>query len=162
MIEIILAYDELETIRELFEEYTNMLIQKDEKFRDYLSEQNYDEEFENPKIKYGLPYGRLFLLKLDKIPIGCVALRKVNESACEMKRLYIKPEYRGNGYSHLLVDKVVESAKEIGYEYIILDTLPYLETALRLYKEYGFEETEPFNDNPMGNSIYMRLKISGE
>lgn len=159
MPEIVLAYYEIESIRSLFEEYTNMLIEKDVKFKEYLSEQNYDEEFENPMSKYAPPYGRLFLLKLDNTPIGCVALRKVNESTCEMKRLYIKPEYRGYGYSHLLIDKVIEEAKDIGYEYIILDTLPYLETALRLYKKYGFEEIDPFNDNPMGNSIYMRLKI---
>lgn len=159
MLEIVLAYNEIESIRELFNEYTDMLIEKDYNFKEYLSQQNYDYEFKDPSIKYGLPYGRLFLLKLDNLPIGCIALRKVDDKTCEMKRLYIKPLYRGKGYSHLLIEKAIESAKEIGYEYIILDTLPYLETALKLYKEYGFQEIEPFNDNPMGNSIYMKLKI---
>lgn len=159
MLEIILAYNEIDSIRELFKEYTDMLIEKDANFEKYLKQQDYEEEFHNPAIKYGLPSGRLFLMKSNGLPIGCVALRKVDDLNCEMKRLYIRPQFRGNGYSHLLIQKVIESAKEIGYEYIILDTLPYLETALKLYKRYGFEEIEPFNDNPMGNSIYMRLKI---
>ncbi len=162
MLEIVLAYNDIELIRELFNEYTNMLIEKDSNFKKYLSQQNYDDEFNDPSIKYGLPYGRLFLLKSDNLLIGCIALRKVDDKTCEMKRLYIKPQFRGNGYSHLLLQKAIESANEIGYECIILDTLPYLEAALKLYKEYGFEEIKPFNDNPMGNSIYMKLKISGD
>jgi len=109
MLEIILAYNEIDSIRELFKKYTDMLIGMDANFEKYLKQQDYEEEFHNPSIKYGLPSGRLFLMKSNGLPIGCVALRKVDDLNCEMKRLYIRPQFRGNGYSHLLTSIIFHS-----------------------------------------------------
>lgn len=158
-IEIKYAYNYSDEIKKLFEEYTNLLIKNDENFKKYLEIQNYDKEVENLEEKYGLPYGRLYILYFDKNVAGCVGLKKIDEKSCELKRLYIRDEFRGKKLGEKLVEKIIKDAKEIGYKYILLDTLPFLDKAISLYKKYNFYEIESYNDSPMSNSIFMRLDL---
>lgn len=106
-----------------------------------------------------MPEGRLYLLFYENKLAGCIGLRKIDEAACELKRLYVRPEYRGKGLSSCLVQKIIEEAKKIGYTFMLLDTLPFLQSAIHLYRKFGFYETECYNDSPMKNSIYMKLDL---
>ena len=158
-IEIVHGYDRKPDILTLFDAYVDMLIFNEPKFKTYLGVQNYEEEIANIDSKYGLPYGRLYLLCCDGEPAGCVALRKIDTHHCELKRLYVKEKYRGHGLGKLLVHRVVADAKQIGYSYILLDTLPFLNAAIQLYKDLGFVEIGKYNNSPMDNAIYMSLHL---
>ena len=158
-IEIIPAYHKKEEIRTLFREYTEQLAEGDAEFRDYLKIQHYDDELEHPEQKYGFPGGRLYLALCDGNVAGCVALRKLDEQRCEMKRLYVREDYRGNGIGKLLTDKLIREAKKIGYRHLLLDTFPFLERAIGMYQARGFREIEKYNDSPMASTIYMMLDL---
>lgn len=158
-IELKHAYDYKEEIRALLSEYTEMLIEVDSGFKEYLEIQNYDEELEDLEHKYGLPYGRLYLAYYEGELAGCIGLRKVNEINCEMKRLYVRPQFRGKHIGEYLVKHIIQEAKAIGYSYMLLDTLPFLQSALHMYKKYGFYEISSYNDSPMDTSIYMKLDL---
>ena len=157
---IISAYDRIEDIRSLFSEYTDMLVSINPEFHLYLEIQHYDDEKENPSLKYALPDGRLYLdVSDDGIARGCIALRKLSDGKGEVKRLYVRPEYRGKGIATALVERIVEDARNIGYKELYLDTLPELESAVRLYKSFGFEETGQYNDSPVDKTIFMKLSL---
>ena len=157
---IISAYDRIEDIRSLFSEYTNMLVSINPEFHLYLEIQHYDDEKENPSLKYALPDGRLYLdVSDDGIARGCIALRKLSDGKGEVKRLYVRPEYRGNGIATALVERIIEDARNIGYKELYLDTLPELESAVKLYKSFGFEETGQYNDSPVDKTIFMKLSL---
>lgn len=158
-VELIEAYKHQKEIKELFSEYTNLLIEGDKTFQKYLEVQNYEKELGNLQLKYGKPDGRLYILFVDKKAAGCIGLKKINSSDCEMKRLYVRSEFRGNHLSELLVNQIIKDAKDIGYKYMLLDTLPFLKSAIRLYKKYGFYEVECYNNSPMDSSIYMKLEL---
>lgn len=157
--EIIPAYDHPQEAGRLFSEYTDMLIAGDSSFQEYLNIQNYDEEVRHLEVKYGLPYGRLYLAYYEGKPAGCVGLRKIDGQNCEMKRLYVRPQFRGKYIGDYLIQKIIADAKYIGYSHMLLDTLPFLESAIHLYRKHGFYETESYNDSPMITSIYMRLDL---
>ena len=158
-IKIISAYDHPEEVRVLFSEYTNLLIEGDSSFQTYLDIQNYDEEITHLEEKYGVPGGRLYLAYGNGKLAGCIGLRKIDEQNCEMKRLYVRSEFRGNHIGDHLIQKIIGDAKEIGYSYMLLDTLPFLKSAIYLYKKYGFCERESYNNSPMSTSIYMSLNL---
>ena len=153
------AFNHKEDVKELFSEYMDMLIEGDPRFEGYLEIQNYDDELAHLEHKYGEPEGRLYLLYADEKLVGCIGLRKLDEENCELKRLYVKPEFRGNRLGDLLVKRIIMDAKKIGYKHMLLDTLPFLETALKIYKKYGFYESERYNDSPLDTSIYMKLDL---
>ena len=154
------AYDRIEDIRSLFSEYTDMLVSINPEFHLYLDIQHYDDEKENPSLKYALPDGRLYLdISDDGIARGCIALRKLSDGKGEVKRLYVRPEYRGKGIATALVERIIEDARNIGYKELYLDTLPELESAVRLYKSFGFEETGQYNDSPVDKTIFMKLSL---
>lgn len=166
-VKLTLAYDHPHEVGELFAEYTDMLIANDPSFREYLAIQNYEKELEHLEEKYGLPCGRLYLAyvsddskdeKNDKLA-GCIGLRKIDGQNCEMKRLYVRPEFRGKHIGEQLVQRIIDDAKGIGYSYMLLDTLPFLKSALYLYRVHGFYEIESYNDSPMDTSIYMKLDL---
>ncbi len=158
-IEIIPAYHKKEEIRTLFGEYTNLLTEGDAEFRDYLKIQHYDDELEHPEKKYGFPGGRLYMALCDGKVAGCAALRKLDEHRCEMKRLYVREDFRGNGIGNLLTDRLICDAKQIGYRHLLLDTFPFLERAIGMYHSRGFREIEKYNDSPMASTIYMMLDL---
>jgi len=158
-IEIVPAYNHPQEIKTLFSEYTNMLIAGDRSFQKYLDIQNYDEEVNHLEIKYGAPSGRLYLALCDGKAAGCIGLKKIDKINCEMKRLYVRPEFRGNKLGEQLIQKIITDAREIGYTYMLLDTLPFLESAIYMYKKFGFYEVECYNDSPLSTSIFMKLDL---
>ncbi len=158
-IEIRLAYNEPDTIGELFREYTEMLIEKDPSIIDYLTLQNYEDEIKYLERKYGQPKGRLYIAYINHKPAGCIGLRSIDDTTCEIKRLYVRPEFRGHRLGIRLMDQVVMDARMIGYHYMVLDTLPYLASAIAMYQRYGFYEIPPYNNSPMKYSIFMRYDL---
>lgn len=147
-IEITEGYDHKEEILSLFTEYTNMLISLDEKFSAYLRVQHYDEEIKDLEEKYGRPDGRLYLVLIDGKAAGCIAMRRLDEDKCEMKRLYLRPECRGHHLGEKLVDLILREAKQQGYKEMYLDTLPHLASAVHIYRSRGFQQIECYNDSP--------------
>lgn len=160
-VNIVLAYDSVDEVCGLFSEYTDMLINGDPEFREYLEIQNYDEELNHLETKYGLPDGRLYLAYCEGRAAGCIGLKKLDSLNCEMKRLYVRPEFRGKHIGGMLIQRIIDDAKEIGYKHMLLDTLPFLENAVHMYKKRGFYEIPCYNDSPMESSIYMRLDLDG-
>jgi len=142
----------LEEVRQLFLEYAQSLDID-------LCFQNFDSELETLPGKYGPPDGALILALVDGIPAGCVALRKINENICEMKRLYVRDKYRGLGIGKQLISKIIEKARELNYGFIRLDTLVTMKKALELYKAFGFYDIEPYVYNPYEGARYMELKL---
>lgn len=157
--EIIPAYEHEQEIGQLFSEYTDMLIEGDSSFKEYLNIQHYDEEVAHLEIKYGHPFGRLYLACVGGRAAGCIGLRKIDETNCEMKRLYVRPEFRGNKIGEQLVGKIIADAREIGYSAMLLDTLPFLESALHIYEKFGFYTIDSYNDSPVSASIFMKLDL---
>ena len=136
-----------------------MLIEGDSTFADYLSIQNYDEELKHLEVKYGMPEGRLYLVYFEGKLAGCIGLRKIDTQNCEMKRLYVRTSFRGKKIGGFLVEKIIADAKEIGYAHMLLDTLPFLESACAIYLKVGFYEIPSYNDSPMDASIFMKLDL---
>jgi N-acetylglutamate synthase and related acetyltransferases len=147
------AYDDLDAIRALFTEYAAMLDVD-------LSFQNYDEEFAGLPGKYSPPDGGLFIAKWSGEAAGCAALRRFDESRCELKRTYVRPAFRGFGLGRMLVDKAISTAREIGYAAMVLDTKDTLEHAIGLYKTLGFAAIHPYYHNPFPNVVYMQLDLT--
>ena len=143
----------------LFDEYTRMLVSLDPSFRLYLDIQHYEDEVRDLEAKYAPPSGRLYLLLVDGMAAGCIALRRLDDGRCELKRLYVRPQYRGRGYSRLMLDRIVSDARAIGYTLMLLDSLPELGSALSLYHSYGFVETGCYNDSPVENTVFMELAL---
>lgn len=158
-IKIVPAYDHAEEIGELFSEYTEMLINGDPVFGEYLKIQGYEEELKDLEHKYGTPDGRLYLAYCGKTAAGCIGLKKLGENDCEMKRLYVKPGFRGKHIGAMLVGRIIEDARKIGYRRMYLDTVPFLESAVYIYKKFGFQETGCYNDSPVASSVYMSLDL---
>ena len=140
------------TAKTLFQEYSESL--------DFdLGFQNFDEELSNFPGQYSPPDGRLYLARYASRAVGCVGLRKFEKRICEIKRLYVKPDFRGKAVGRNLAKKAIEAAKIIGYEYIRLDTLPSMESANRLYRSLGFEPIEPYRYNPIEGAVFMELSL---
>ena len=122
-----------------------------------LSFQNLSAELADLQKKYGFPAGRLLAAVADNgNVVGCVAYCRHSAVRCEMKRLYVKPSYQGQGIGQKLVETILLLAKDDGYSCMVLDTIEPLQSAIRLYKRFGFQETEPYYDNPMEDVIYMK------
>ncbi len=158
-LKILPAWDYPQEIRSLFSEYTEMLVEGDPAFREYLAVQNYEDELEHLEQKYGMPDGRLYVAFCDGKAAGCIGLRKIDEENCEMKRLYVRPEFRGRRIGEQLAQKIIDDAEKMGYDVMLLDTLPFLQAAVHMYEKLGFSLTERYNDSPMASSVYMKRNL---
>ena len=143
----------------LFSEYTAMLVENEPAFAQYLELQHYNDEVANLSAKYGAPDGCLLIAFADGKPAGCAAFRKLHRDSCEMKRLYVRPEFRGQGIGKALTERLIAQAKKAGYSAMLLDTLPFLENAIAMYRSLGFIEVPAYNDSPVENTVYMRLNL---
>jgi len=122
--------------------------------------QNFEEELATLPGKYALPAGRLLLAFVDGAPAGCGALRPLNRDACEMKRLYVRPGYKGQGIGRQLAERLIAEAKLIGYARMRLDTIPaQMMEANRLYLALGFHEIPPYYNSPQPGTRYMELPL---
>ena len=145
---------DIETARELFQEYAAAL-------NISLCFQGFDQEVSGLPGSYAPPAGQLLLALQGEEVAGCIALRPLADNACEMKRLYVRPQFRGAGLGEKLVAAAIEAARAIGYEYMRLDTLPgKMDRAISLYRTTGFREIPPYYDNPVPDALFMELLLS--
>ena len=158
-LELTYGYDYPEEMVALFTEYTAMLVQLEPPFQAYLDLQHYEDEVRDLTVKYGLPDGRLYLARIDGKAVGCIALRKLDNTCCELKRLYVRPEYRKRGIAATLIDQILSDARLIGYQQLLLDTMPGLTDAIRMYRNLGFRDIPRYNDSPLDTTIYMGLEL---
>jgi putative acetyltransferase len=105
------------------------------------------------------PYSPLGLLLIDGEPAGCVALRRLDDSRAEFKRLYVRPAYRGQRLGLVLLQWIIGKAREQGYRELVADTMPQMQTALTMYDQAGFERTGPYAQEPTPGAVYLRLKL---
>jgi len=145
--------DQIEQARALFREYESWLGLS-------LCFQNFEKELAELPGAYAEPDGRLLLARDNDELAGCVVLRKIGDGSCEMKRLFVRDTFRGKGIGRLLIETIIRNAKEIGYERLLLDTLPSrMNDAIALYRSMGFQEIAPYYDNPVDGAIFMELRL---
>lgn len=149
------SQEQIELTRQLFLEYAESLGFD-------LCFQNFDKELANLPGEYAQPTGRLLLAVNGSASIGCVALRKFDEGACEMRRLYVKTEYRGRGIGKILTETIIIEAKSVGYRRLLLHTLPAMKSAFAMYRSMGFTEIPPYDPTPVEGAVFMDLKLSPE
>ncbi len=144
--------EEIEQIRNLFREYAASL-EFDLEFQDFA------EELQTLPGSYARPEGELFLCEEDGVSIGCAALRRIDPDICELKRMYLKPEWRGKGLGKVIAFEVIKHAQELGYKKIRLDTIATMKEAIALYEKIGFKEIAPYRYNPIKGAKFMELII---
>ena len=154
MIKIIHAQsqDDLEKIKGLFIEYQKFLNVD-------LAFQKFEEELKNIPGPYASPDGCLLFGLVDTSVVGCVALKKIGDGICEMKRLFVHSSYRGKGYGKLFAKKIIKEARLMGYNKMRLDTLDSLKQAMGLYQSLGFKKIDAYYDNPLPNVVYWELDL---
>jgi putative acetyltransferase len=145
--------DDVPAVRQLFEEYADSLGFD-------LSFQEFERELADLPGEYAPPTGRLLLAVTEEgDAVACVAVHKLDGRTCEMKRLYVRPEFRGTGLGRRLARAAIDAAREIGYERMRLDTVPSMAEAQRLYESLGFREIEPYRFNPVSGTRFMELDL---
>lgn len=148
--------DDLQTVRQLFLEYQAGLGID-------LCFQGFEAELAELPGVYAPPAGTLLLACIDGEPAGCCAMRPLYNTdhlnACEMKRLFVRPAFRGFGLGRLLVERVLSDGQLSGYTTMLLDTLNDMETARALYQEMGFVEVAPYYHNPIPGAHYLKVDL---
>ena len=147
--------DALLQARTLFEEYAASLGID-------LSFQDFAHELATLPGRYAPPAGRLLLANWNGQAAGCVALRPLQDGIGEMKRFYVRPDYRGLGIGRALAERIIREASDAGYTRMRLDSLGSMESALQLYRQLGFREVPPYRDNPVEGAVFLELDLAGQ
>jgi ribosomal protein S18 acetylase RimI-like enzyme len=144
--------EQLPAVRALFVEYAASL--------DFdLCFQDFDHELAGLPGDYAPPRGRLLLAMAEGRAVGCVGLRPLAQDACEMKRLYVQPAARGRGIGRTLAETVIKEAARLGYGRMLLDTVPSMQAAIKLYRELGFRPIAPYRPNPIPGALFFELVL---
>ena len=125
-----------------------------------LDFQHFEEELSNLSKMYSPPQGGIILASDHESVIGCVAIRRINESEGELKRMYVSPEYQNKGFGKILLQKALMLARECNYEKVKLDTLNYMSAAIHLYQQAGFYKIPPYYSNPISTAVYFEIEIA--
>ena len=150
MVNQVHSQEELRQVKLLFSEYASSL--------DFdLSFQNFDNELANLPGEYSLPSGAILLAYYEGSAAGCVAMRRLAEDVCEMKRLYVRPAFRGKKIGKALSVAIIDEARKRGYSRMRLDTVPSMKEAIQLYRSLGFKETYPYRYNPRAGAMFLEL-----
>ena len=144
--------EQIATIRSLFEEYAGWL-------RIDLCFQGFSDELGSLPGLYAPPRGRLLLASLGDESAGCVALRPAGDTVCEMKRLFVRPAHQGHSLGRRLAERAIAEARVIGYSTMVLDTLPFMQRAIRLYEALGFLRRSAYYDTPLHETVFMELHL---
>ena len=144
---------QIDQARELFLEYAKTL-------NFSLCFQSFDKELAGLPGDYAPPEGRLLLAEYEGQLAGCVALHKLEAHTCEMKRLYLRPAFRGKGFGRAIAERIIAEARQIGYRRMRLDTVaPVMKDAVAMYRKFGFKEIAPYRTNPNPGTLYMELEL---
>jgi ribosomal protein S18 acetylase RimI-like enzyme len=143
---------QLAIVRELLVEYAHSLNVS-------LCFENLDKELAELPGPYAPPSGRLLLAVEGERVAGCGALKKVDEQISEMKRLFLRPEFRGKGVGRAMTLRLLDEARSIGYKSLRLDTLPSMKEAIALYRSLGFQEISPFRPLPAPGTLFMTITL---
>jgi len=139
--------------RELFLEYAQSLGVN-------LCFQNFEEELAGLPGHYAPPDGRLLLAEYEGQLAGCVAFHQWEPGVCEMKRLYLRPAFRGKGLGRVIAETIIAEARNVGYQRMRLDTIePLMKDAVEMYRRLGFREIAPYRPNPIAGAMYMELHL---
>ncbi|MHB0971779.1 MAG: GNAT family N-acetyltransferase [Thermoanaerobaculia bacterium] len=144
--------EDIGTVRALFVEYAASLPFD-------LDFQHFDDELRNLPGEYAPPGGTILLATDGDAVLGCIALRRIDATTCEMKRLYLRPAARGRGAGRALSEALIEKARQLGYAAMRLDTVPSMESAIALYRSLGFREIAPYRVNPIAGALFLELKL---
>lgn len=145
--------EDIKQARELFLEYAQSLGFS-------LCFQDFEKELETLPGKYAPPEGRLLLVEFDNALAACGALRRIDADNCEMKRLYVRPQFRGKGLGRVVAERLITEARSIGYRHMRLDTVePVMKSAVAMYRNMGFRNIDPYCTNPEAGTLYMELAL---
>lgn len=145
---------DLDAARQLFQAYADSLGFD-------LCFQNFTQELAGLPAPYAPPAGAILLARVDGEPAGCVAFKQLAAGICEMKRFYVRPEHRGHRIGSQLMEQFLQAARAIGYTRIRLDTIPAMMTsALSMYRALGFQEIEPYCENPIPGALFLELRLT--
>ena len=158
-VSLIPAFDRRSELIPLYEEYGAMLLETDPVFARSLAQQNYDEEILHLEEKYAPPKGQIYLVFVDGELAGCVGMKPSDDSHAELKRLYVRPAFRGRNLGETLTRRIMDDARKAGYRYLRLDTLPGLKSALKLYRRLCFREIDPYYDCLVPGTIFMEIEL---
>ena len=143
---------DLDAIREMLHEYAEWL-------KVDLCFQNFEAEVAGLPGDYAPPSGALIIARIDDRPAGMVALRRKDDERCEMKRLFVRENARGVRLGRALAERIITEARTRGYREMVLDTLPVMQDAQRLYVALGFRDIEPYYVSPIGATRFMGLRL---
>lgn len=153
------AFEHREELIPLYEEYSEVLLRANPGFGASLAQQNYGEEIAHLEDKYQPPCGCMYLIYYDGALAGCVGMKPLDEESAELKRLYLRPSFRGHNLGEQMLVRIMEDARTAGYKRLRLDTLPALRTALALYRRIGFYEIDPYYDCLIPGTIFMEIEL---
>lgn len=142
-----------------FEKGKQLFIQYIQSLNFALTFQDVDRELDEISIEYNAPTGVLLLAFDNDKAIACAGVRKIDGTIAELKRMFVDPNYRGLQLGQQILHQAIDAAKGMGYERIRLDTVPYMLTAINIYKGAGFYEIEPYRFNPIAGAIYMEKQL---
>ena len=143
---------EVEIVADLFREYQRTIGTD-------LCFQGFEQELASLPGEYSPPFGELFLAQVGDAIAGCVALRKLSDEVCEMKRLYVRDAFKGHRLGRLLAERAIGAGRRIGYRKMRLDTLPTMRAAISLYESLGFAPIPAYRHNPVPGSLFFELKL---